>query len=212
MEYRQVTLPFGNKEILQPADGHGVTDATAILYEQVAAACQDEPIQVLELGSGSGILSIMLALRFPRFRITGIEIQRELVNLAETNSRNLGLSCSFVEGDLRNYKGLLPLEDFQLIIANPPWIKEGAGLVSPRPDRAISHQEVTCRMKDILACLNWCLDKTGRGWLVYPVERKQDLQREVIGTDLRVLRLIESPEHPACFVAKLGYEKPSDRW
>lgn len=208
----KVKLPFTDIEIEQLADGHPVTDAADFLQSTIISNTRQGNLNALELGSGNGIISFMLALQRPNWQVTGIELQKELSDLAERNNTQLGLSCSFISGDLREHKTLLRFQGYELVFSNPPWIKAGAGQVSPDKTRAISRQEISCTMSDILACIDWCLSTEGSAWIIYPQQRKGELARELAKMKMEVSRLFEAEENPLYFIAKLRRTQASNHW
>jgi tRNA1(Val) A37 N6-methylase TrmN6 len=212
MNHSKVHLPIGNLEIEQLTGGHPVTDAAAYLQECIIKDTRAEVVSGLELGSGNGIITLMLALQKPAWTLAGIEIQRKLVDLAEQNALHLTAQVQFIWGDICEYKDLFPYRKYSLVYSNPPWTKSGSGIISPDPARAISRQEVACTMKDILACLDWCLSPAGTGWLIYPTERKNELAREVRLTSLEVSNLFEPEENSRYFVAKLRTKVTENKW
>jgi len=212
MNKLKVKLPFTDIEIDQLPDGQPVTEAANFLQQTVVAHTHRKSVSGLELGSGNGVISFMLALQKPDWQLTGIELQKELVELALSNNAKLGLTCSFIEGDLREYRQLLQHQGYDLVYANPPWVKAGSGQVSPNPSRAISRQEVSCTLKDILSCIDWCLHAQGLGWIIYPVERKAELAREIMQTELEVCNIYQTEESPRSFIAKLRKKAGTNKW
>jgi len=208
----KVKLPFSDIEIEQLADGHPVTEAADFLQSTIIDKTQENRVKGLELGSGNGIISFMLALQKPDWQLTGIELQKELLDLAQSNNARLGLDCRFISGDLREYKTCLEYRAFDLIYSNPPWIKAGSGKVSPDEGRAMSRQEITCTMKDILACIEWSLNENGVAWLIYPNDRKPELANELMRTELEAAGLFSSEISPHSFVAKLKRKPVSKHW
>jgi tRNA1(Val) A37 N6-methylase TrmN6 len=208
----KVKLPYSDIEVEQLPDGQPVSEATNFLQETIIANTPRNSLTGLELGSGNGVVSLMLALQKPYWQLTGIELQRELVELSQSNNQKLGLKVRFLPGDLREYQQLLIHEGYDLIYANPPWIKASCGQISPNPTRALSRQEITCTMKDILRCVDWCLDLKGFGWIIYPIERKAELAREIVQTELEVCNVFETELSPRSFIAKLRKKAGKEIW
>lgn len=164
--------PFdANTWMLQAPNALGATSATAALYAYLLKQDLPRNSLVLELGSGSGVLSIMLALQRPDLAITGIEIQKELCAISCHNASGLQLSIAFLHQDLRTYTAPRP---FQLIFANPPWQVLGKGIISPNPLRAASRSETSCTMSDVFACLSRNLASDGQAILLYPPSRASE--------------------------------------
>ena len=93
--YREVSLPAelmqAPHSLLQDSSALGVSSATAALYAYIKQNFSNNPQRVLEAGSSSGILCLMLKLAMPMWDIFGLEIQAELHHLAIANAENLKL-------------------------------------------------------------------------------------------------------------------------
>ncbi len=128
----------GRVAICQPDKGFRAGLDTVLLAAAVPAREGDE---ILELGSGAGVASLCLAKRMPGCRVSGIEIDEQLVALAQANARSNALEADvlFAVGDA------LDLEpgwrrEFDHVFVNPPFYP-AHGTVSPRPDRARARQD-----------------------------------------------------------------------
>jgi len=182
--YIPVELPFG-KTIQQTSDGHSITSDTAFLVETVAHQISRKDINVLEMGSGNGIISIMLSHHHPNWKILGIEIQKHLVLLSRENAKISETSPSFIEGDLTNYNSQIR---FDLIVSNPPYFPIEEGRISPIQERAISRHEIKCNMIDVLNCTKLNLIKGGKAFILYPQSRWKDLNNFAKKVDLKVMK------------------------
>jgi tRNA1Val (adenine37-N6)-methyltransferase len=138
------------------------------LQETALSHYPDENLRVLELGSGCGIVSIMLALQRPEWSIEAIEIQPELHRLAVENGSRCRVRVRWQEADLRTFQASEP---FDLIISNPPWLKAAGGRPSPNSAREFSRRELLCTMEDVFACVKRNLAPKGEALLLYPASR-----------------------------------------
>ncbi|HJA27350.1 MAG TPA: peptide chain release factor N(5)-glutamine methyltransferase [Candidatus Limosilactobacillus intestinigallinarum] len=96
---------------------------TAELVEWVLAKLPDRPLKVLDLGTGSGVIGITLALERPHWQVTLSDVSPAALTVARQNVRRFGLNLSVVESDLFN--GLAG-QQFDLIVTNPPYIDPAA--------------------------------------------------------------------------------------
>jgi len=151
----------------------GATSASAALVEYILQHFSPAELHVLELGSGSGVVSILLSLSRKAWRITGIDIQVELVELARRNALGLNPRPEFRQADLRQ---LNEPDNFDLVLSNPPWQKLQSGWQSPNKMRAISRMEVCCTLPDITACCAQNLKTGAHAVLMYPSHRSEELQ------------------------------------
>jgi tRNA1(Val) A37 N6-methylase TrmN6 len=130
----------GRVRLRQPANGA----RTGIDPVFLAAAVPAEPHQqVLDIGCGSGAASLCLAARVPDCRVTGLELQRELVHLAGDNALLNGMSerGSVMAGDLLRPPPRLSPGVFDHVMANPPFIERGRGTAAPDPAKAAASIE-----------------------------------------------------------------------
>lgn len=135
--------------------------------------CGDDPIRVLDLGCGSGIIAVMLGLQRPAWQVTGIDVQALLIELARENAALNRLDISFLCMDLKDYHDP---DGFELIVGNPPWLKYGAGIASPDASRELSRREIRCSAENVMACLKRNLRPEGIAMLVYPSQRLEELR------------------------------------
>jgi len=151
----------------------GATSASAALVDYVLQHLPPYELHVLELGSGSGVISILLSLSRKAWQITGIDIQTELVELAKCNALGLNPRPEFRQADLRQFN---EPDGFDLVLSNPPWQKLQSGWQSPNKMRAISRMEVCCTLPDITACCARNLKTGAHAVLMYPSHRSEELQ------------------------------------
>lgn len=170
--------------ILQDTNAQPASHASTALFEATLALRGGDALRALELGSGCGVVSILLALHRSAWRIDALEIQPELHLLAESNARRCGVDVCFREADLCSHTSLEP---YGLIISNPPWRKLGSGRLSPIPARNISRFETCCSLRDLLACLQRNLAPSGDALLLYPPDRLQELRAEAKKTFLDII-------------------------
>jgi tRNA1(Val) A37 N6-methylase TrmN6 len=129
----------GRLSILQPARGHRAGIDAVLL----AAAIPVGPsATVLDVGSGSGVVGLCIATRVPGVRVTGVEIDGDLVALANVNAERCGLHdrARFTEGDVLGPSSRLEAaglmrELYSATVSNPPFHEAGRGTVSCEASR-----------------------------------------------------------------------------
>ena len=179
---KPVLLPFG-KTIYQTEHGQSITSDTAFVVETVLQQIPDKQLSVLELGSGNGIISLMLAHYRPNWQISGIEIQSELVKLSRKNAELAEVQVDFQEADLRKFQSTSKND---IIISNPPYFPANQGKISLIAERAISRHEISCKMIDIFQAVKRNLKLNGKAFLLYPEERLQEADKNVKKVDLKL--------------------------
>ena len=180
-----VRLPFG-KTIYQLKNAQSVSTDAAFLVKNVLGENSDSSIKIraLELGSGNGIISIMLSFYRPFWQISGIEIQPELAELSDENAKLSGVKVNFAEGDFRKFSFA---EKFDLIVSNPPYFPKNKGLISPHKIRAISRHEIFCTMPELFSVIADNLQAKGLAYVLYPLSRIAEIEKYTKKVDLKIV-------------------------
>lgn len=131
----------------------------------------------VDLGTGSGIVAILLAVRSERLRVVGIELQEGLFDLAMRNVRISALSdrVEIMREDLRGLKDRFEGGSFDLVVSNPPYHPVGKGRIGPNLERTVARHEVSATMADIIKVSEFLLKEGGRVELIYPVGRLNEV-------------------------------------
>ncbi|MCK4653848.1 MAG: methyltransferase [Candidatus Cloacimonetes bacterium] len=179
-----VNLPFG-KTIYQTRSGHSITTDTEFIIRTILQKYRtpSKKFSVLELGSGNGIISIMLAHYCPEWQITGIEIQSHYVSLSKENAKLVDIKTTFIEADLKQFTSK---NRFDLIVSNPPYFPKNKGRINPDIERAISRHEILCTMEDVLNSVKRNLKTQGKAYLLYPETRLNNIIQFAKKVDLKV--------------------------
>jgi tRNA1(Val) A37 N6-methylase TrmN6 len=165
--------PFGLK-IIQKKHGYRYSQDSLQLTDFAHLKKNDE---VIELGTGCGVMALILAKRGLGKRIVGVELQKEL---AELSRRSVKLNSfeekiEIIEGDIRKVKALFPPNSFDYVITNPPYIETKSGLISPASQKALARHEILSDMNDVLEAIRYLLKPLKRGACVYPATRFGEL-------------------------------------
>ena len=136
--------------------------------------------EVLELGSGNGAVLLLLAARTEAARITGIEIQPVLVEMARRSILINGLAgrIRLYRGDFRHEEAL-PAGPFDLVVANPPHIPCGGGTKSPEGVLAVARHELTCTLAEVVQAAAARLRENGRFVLIHRALRLPEILAEL---------------------------------
>ena len=156
----------------------------------LADFCRIKPRdRVLEPGAGTGVISLLLARRFPKASFVADEVEAGAYELLIRNIEDNGLTTNIVpiNADLRNLVNTISPRSFNVIVANPPYMKAGAGRTSPFPDRHLARHGQTVPITAWLDLKDLLKDK-GRFFLVFSANRAAEL--------LALLRMRElEPKH-----------------
>ena len=133
--------------------------------------------RVCDLGSGTGLLGLLLLARESSLQITNIELQKAPHELALRNAslNSLDKQITCLHADLRDISQLPPAGSFDLIVSNPPYFSPDSGLVSPQAPRSAARTELTCTLDDVCAAASRLLRYGGRFALVFRPDRLMDL-------------------------------------
>lgn len=147
------------------------------------------PENILDVGAGTGIISLMLAQRFDNARVTGLEIDHDAFTECAENFRNSPWSprLTAIEDDFRN--NALSGDRFDLIVSNPPFFKNG--IKAPDKSRATARHTDSLSAEEVLRTGAGLLKPGGRIALVTPAESEPDLIFEATMCGLSPCRLTE---------------------
>ncbi len=131
----------------------------------------------VDLGTGSGIIPLLLLSSGSSARITGIEIQKEYVDIANHNSKTNGFEDKFVaiHGDLREIKTILLSGGADVVFSNPPYLKTNVGKRCITDQKNIAFHEVMCTIEDVCFAAAWGLKSGGYFYVIYRPERLTSL-------------------------------------
>lgn len=132
---------------------------------------------VLDLGTGTGIIPILLAAKTQGAHFTGLEIQEESVEMAKRSVmlNELEEKVSIHLGDIKEVGSLFVGQSFDVVTSNPPYMNEGGGLVNPYNAKAIARHEVLCSLEDVVSGAAKILQKGGRFYMIHRPHRLTDV-------------------------------------
>lgn len=132
--------------------------------------------RVCDLGTGTGILPLLLYGRAGQLQCDAVEIQPDAADRARRSMILNGLENAIQvhHGDLRQIRSLLPHAKYDLVICNPPYTPEKSALLSPNVALSTARQETHCTLSDIVAAAAWLLRNHARFALMLPSARLTD--------------------------------------
>ena len=157
--------------------------------------------RVLDLGTGCGIIPLIMAFRSPGVTIYGVEVQKELCDLAVFNVRDNHLQdrITIFCQDMRALKAETIAGFVDLVVCNPPFRKSNSGRINPDRQRAVARHEIKAKLPDIIVAARRTLRPAGRFVAIYPAARTAELltQMRTDRIEPKVLRSIHSYRHSA---------------
>lgn len=124
---------------------------------------------VLDLGTGTGIIPILLAGKTKGRHFTGLEIQSCSADMAARSVKynHLEDRISIVEGDIKEAGKVFEPASFDVITSNPPYMTGQHGMVNPDEEKAIARHEICCTLEDVISQTAKLLRVGGRFYLVH---------------------------------------------
>lgn len=143
----------------------------AVLLSGFAAAGKGE--RVLDLGTGTGIIPILMEAKTDAEHFTGLELQEDAARMAARSVALNGLEgkIDIVTGDLCRAHEIFGRAVFDVVTSNPPYIAESHGLKNPEEPKAIARHEIRCSFDDVARETAAVLKPGGRFYLVHRVRR-----------------------------------------
>jgi tRNA1(Val) A37 N6-methylase TrmN6 len=160
----------GEIRLIQKKTGYRFSIDALLLFNFIRMKKGD---RVLDLGTGSGILALLLARSHPFSRIMGLELSSELMDLARRNVHlnNCRDQISLIRGDLCLLPSFMKKGTFQVMISNPPFRPLHRGRINPDPQKAMARHEVRVTLPELLEAVAHGLSPGGKWFAIYPAWR-----------------------------------------
>ena len=133
--------------------------------------------RVVDLGTGCGIVPLIVAYRYPATHMFGIEIQKELADIADDNVRENGMQeiVRIVHRDMQTIQPAMFQGPVDIVVSNPPFHKAASGRINPNRQRAVARHEIRVTLLDVVKAAGDILKRAGLFMLVYTSERLPEL-------------------------------------
>lgn len=133
--------------------------------------------QAIDLGTGTGIIPILLEAKTDGKHFTGLEIQQEIADMAARSVRLNGLEdkVEIIQGDIREASQIFGRASFDVVTSNPPYMTSNHGLKNPDLPKAIARHEVLCTLEDVVREAALLLKTGGRFYLVHRPRRLAEI-------------------------------------
>lgn len=211
---REQTFRFKQFEVINRLSGMKVgTDGVLLGAWAVLNSSTDSTLKLLDIGTGSGVIALMLAQRFPQAVIDAVEIDREAASEAELNFSNSPWSdrLTILNGDITDPVIPLSPASYNLIISNPPFFTNG--IKSDNDGRRTARHENGLTLEVLFAVSARLLKPQGKLSLVLPYERCGDIESLAVIHRFSLSRLTEistvATRKPKRILAELTYNPES---
>jgi len=164
--------------------------------------------EIIDLGTGTGIIAILLSKKLQAKKIYGIEIQKQVAEMAKRSVKlnNLDNKIEIVNEDLKNLPNVFQINYYDAIVSNPPYKKNNTGLKNGNQAKLISRHEVKCTIKDIAEVSSKLLKNNGEFYMVHRPERLAEIIEILIKFKLepKILKLVypKKDKEPNLFLIK----------
>ncbi len=187
------TLFEGNLKFVQSRSGYRVSlDAVLLAY---FATIRDEE-HIADLGSGNGVIPLILAYRHPSILVTGVEFQAAMADRARRNVQLNGFDkrVRIARGDVRAVEKTAGPESFDVVVCNPPYRQASSGRISPNTEKQVARHECEGDLHDFISAGAYLLPAKGRMALVYSAVRSIDLLAAMrhAGIEPKRVRMVHS--------------------
>lgn len=132
---------------------------------------------VFDLGTGNGIIPLRIANKIEIEKIYGIEIQKEVYELAKKSIEinNLTDKIELINEDINNLPSLFPKSCADTIITNPPYMKLGNALINESKNHAIARHEIYISLEKLIEIANYLLKPNGKFFMIHRPNRMVDV-------------------------------------
>lgn len=133
--------------------------------------------EVVDLCTGNGIIPVLLSAKIPAKKIVGVELQKEVADLASENVifNNLQDKVCILNYDLKNIFDVLGKSKFDVVTCNPPYRTGGCGVVNKSDTKAIARHEICCSLNDVIYSSAMLLKPLGRFFMIHRPDRLCDI-------------------------------------
>lgn len=147
----------------------------AVLLSGFASA--KEGSRVLDLGTGTGIIPILMEAKTDAAHLVGLEIQEDSADMARRSVclNRLEEKIEIITGDIKEAVSLFGAASFDVVTCNPPYMTEHHGLTNPEAPKAIARHELLCTLEDVISQAAKLLKPGGTFYLVHRPFRLVDI-------------------------------------
>lgn len=168
-------LEFNNLKIIQNKNEF-CFGIDAVLLSDFAKNIKKNS-KIIDLGTGTGILPILLSGKTENTKIVGIEIQEKMAEMAMRSIKlnNLKNRIQIINNDIKNLNKIFEKESFDAVVTNPPYKENNTGLKNEYEGKIIARHEIRCNLEDIISVSKNMLKDKGILYMVHRPERITDI-------------------------------------
>lgn len=167
-------LQYKGLRLIQKKDGF-CFGVDAVLLSHFAQVAKNS--SVIDLGTGTGIIAILLSAKKDPCKVIGLEIQPGMAEMANRSVKLNALEgkVEIVCGDIREAVKLFGASSFDAVVSNPPYMERGGGLLNPTDAKAVARHEILCTLEDVVQAAAKLLHPGGKFSMVHRPQRLADI-------------------------------------
>ena len=164
----QLDIPLNGRQIIQDKKRF-MFGIDAVLLSDFASSSIKKNDKVIDLGTGTGIIPLLLETLSPAQDFTALEIQADSADMARHTMEANGLSnkIQVVEGDLKNVSSIFAKHSFNVVICNPPYMNDSHGRQNATEPKNIARHEICCNLEDVIKTADYLLAPHGRFFMIH---------------------------------------------
>ncbi len=165
----ETVTPFlrGKIQIIQSKEGYRFNIDSILLASFVKIT--DKPSKLVDLGTGSGIVLVLLGLKYKKINLYGVELQESLFSQAWRNIQLNSLKAQLFKGDIREIRRIFRSESFDYVVFNPPYHYPPPQV--ERTEKNIARFEIEGKIKDFVKASSYLLKNGGKLFTIVPTSR-----------------------------------------
>ncbi|MDP3387344.1 MAG: tRNA1(Val) (adenine(37)-N6)-methyltransferase [Eubacteriales bacterium] len=132
---------------------------------------------VVDLGTGTGIIPLLLWGKKEPKKIIGVEIQKEVAEMAKRSVllNNLENNIEIIDIDMNHLNQVILSHSIDVVVVNPPYVEFNGGIINPDSNKAISRHEISCSLEDVIRVASRLLRHNGSFFMIHRPHRLVDI-------------------------------------
>lgn len=168
-------LEYKGLKIIQNRDGF-CFGIDSILLSDFASEIKRNS-KVIDLGTGTGIIGILLCAKTKLSKMVGVEVQKEVYDMAKRSIElnNLQHKFEIINDNIKNLENIFEIGTFDAVVTNPPYKKVGTGITNENEKKLVSRHEITANLEDFIKISANLLKDKGSLYMVHRPDRLVDI-------------------------------------
>jgi len=168
-------LQINGLKLMQDTNGYCFTSDAVILANFAGKYCKSR--SVVDLGTGNGIIAVLLAGKYGASHVTGVEIQARYAELAVRNATLNGLEkkIKIINCPMQDAHNILGYNKADAVICNPPFMRQDEGEVDSSPEIALCRREIAVTLGEVIESASRLIKFGGKFFMIHKSERLQKI-------------------------------------